>query len=90
MPVDEAFKQLRAELDLPDKFCAMKVIVTEAAYADLLHIGRAIGVDNPARAESFVAELHDRCHRLSAMPRAFRFCRIGRERGVQRVRTAII
>ena len=49
----------------------MKVVVTDAAFADLLQISRTIMDDNPARAETFVAELHDRCQRLGAMPRAF-------------------
>ncbi len=48
----------------------MKVVITDAAYADLLRIGREIMKDSPIRAETFVAELFDRCHRLGAMPRA--------------------
>lgn len=49
----------------------MKVVVTEAALADLVRIGQHIQQDSPARAETFVAELYDRCKRLGAMPRAF-------------------
>jgi len=49
----------------------MKVLITEAAYADLLHIGRTIQADNPARAVTFVDELNDRCQRLVSMPLAF-------------------
>ncbi|KPF71652.1 plasmid stabilization protein [Bosea sp. AAP35] len=49
----------------------MRVVVTEAALADLIRIGRVIRQDSPARAESFVSELYDRCKRLGNMPRAF-------------------
>jgi hypothetical protein len=38
----------------------MRVVVSEAAYADLLDIGRAIARDNPARGISFVDELYER------------------------------
>lgn len=62
----------------------MKVIVTEAAFADLLQIGRAIKDDNPARAETFVAELHDRGQRLAAMPRAFPLLPNWEDRGIRR------
>lgn len=37
----------------------------------MLHIGRWIKQDNPARAETFVQELYDRCEALEHMPRAF-------------------
>lgn len=49
----------------------MKVVVTEEALSDLVGIGRFIAIDSPARADSFLAELEDRCHRLGAMPLAF-------------------
>jgi len=49
----------------------MNVVVTEAAYADLLTIGRMIGLDNPARAETFIAELEERCMRLGVEPYAY-------------------
>jgi toxin ParE1/3/4 len=49
----------------------MNVVVTAAALADLAEIGRAIAVDNPARAETFVEELYERCRQLGAMPRSF-------------------
>ncbi len=49
----------------------MNVVLTEAALADLVGIGRFIALDSPARADSFLAELEDRCHRLGAMPLAF-------------------
>jgi toxin ParE1/3/4 len=49
----------------------LNVVLTEAALADLVGIGRFIALDSPARADSFLAELEDRCHRLGAMPLAF-------------------
>lgn len=62
----------------------MKVIVTEAAFGDLLQIGRTIRYDNPSRAETFVAELHDRCQRLGDMPRAFPLLPNWEDRGIRR------
>ena len=62
----------------------MKVIVTEAAFDDLMRIGRTIKADNPARAETFVAELYDRCRRLAVMPRAFPLLPGREESGVRR------
>jgi toxin ParE1/3/4 len=62
----------------------MKVVITEAAFADLLHIGRAIRVDNPARAETFVDELYDRCQRLGAMPLAFPLLPDWEDKGIRR------
>lgn len=62
----------------------MKVVVAEAAVADLVQIGRAIRSDSPARAETFVAELYDRCLRLADMPRAFPLLPRWEERGVRR------
>ena len=49
----------------------MIVVLTEAAIADLVAIGRYIKADNPQRAETFVAELESRCHQLGTMPKAF-------------------
>lgn len=49
----------------------MRVVVTEAALADLIRIGQTIRQDSPARAETFVAELYERCLRIGATPRAF-------------------
>ena len=47
----------------------MKVVVTEAAFADILSIGRFIMQDSPLRADTFVSELFDSCHKLEFMPR---------------------
>ena len=49
----------------------MIVVLTEAAIADLVAIGRHIETDNPQRAKTFVAELESRCHQLGSMPKAF-------------------
>jgi toxin ParE1/3/4 len=49
----------------------VKVVLTEAALTDLVGIGRFIALDNPSRADSFLAELEDRCHRLGTTPLAF-------------------
>lgn len=62
----------------------MKVVISEAAYADLLKIGRDIQQDSPERAETFVSELYDRCQRLGGMPRAFPLLPNWEERGVRR------
>ena len=62
----------------------MKVVIAEAAYADLLQIGREIRKDSPIRAETFVAELFDRCQRLGAMPRAYPLLPNWEDRGVRR------
>jgi toxin ParE1/3/4 len=62
----------------------MKVVVSEAAYADLLEIGRAIAKDNPVRAISFVDELHERCMGLSTMARAFPLLPGWEDRGIRR------
>jgi plasmid stabilization system protein ParE len=62
----------------------VRVVVTETAFADLLRIGRAIAADNPIRAETFVAELYDRCQRLADTPRAFPLIPNWEDRGVRR------
>ncbi|MGH8445179.1 MAG: type II toxin-antitoxin system RelE/ParE family toxin [Solimonas sp.] len=49
----------------------MKLVLTEAAKADLIAIGDFIALDNPVRAGSFVDELLDRCESLAELPRAF-------------------
>ena len=62
----------------------MKVVITDAAYADLLQIGREIRKDAPVRAETFVADLFDRCRRLGTMPRAYPLLPNWEDRGVRR------
>jgi toxin ParE1/3/4 len=49
----------------------MKVVLAQAAIADLIAIGRYIANDSPARAETFVLELEQKCVELGSMPRAF-------------------
>ncbi|RAI41508.1 type II toxin-antitoxin system RelE/ParE family toxin [Rhodoplanes roseus] len=62
----------------------MKVVVTEAAFSDLIEIGRAVARDDPTRAETLVSELYDRCRQLGATPRAFPLLPDWEERGVRR------
>jgi addiction module RelE/StbE family toxin len=49
----------------------MKVILAQAAIADLIAIVRYISHDSPLRAETFVEELEQKCLELASMPRAF-------------------
>ena len=49
----------------------MKVVITEAAWSDMLRIGRTIQADNPKRAETFLDELHHCCVTLADMPKAY-------------------
>jgi toxin ParE1/3/4 len=49
----------------------MKVVLTEAAKADLIEIGEFIRPHNPARAVTFVDELLDRCDALAEVPLAY-------------------
>ena len=62
----------------------MKVVVTQAALDDLFQIGRYVKVDNPARAETFVSEIYQRCHSLAEMPRAFPLLPKWEEQGIRR------
>ncbi len=49
----------------------MKVVLTDRAISDLIHIGAFIQRDNPTRAVTFVAELEQRCEDLADVPLAF-------------------
>ena len=49
----------------------MKVILTEAAWDDLFHIGKTIAAHNRNRANSFVDQLYNSCRELGLMPRAY-------------------
>ena len=62
----------------------MKVVVTDAAYADLARIGREIAKDNKARAQTFVDELLDRCRSLAATPRAYPLLPHWEDQGIRR------
>ncbi|MDO9416439.1 type II toxin-antitoxin system RelE/ParE family toxin [Pararhizobium sp.] len=46
----------------------MNIRLSEAAWNDLLQIGRFIQAGNPARAETFVSELYQACRSLGALP----------------------
>ena len=63
----------------------MKLVFTDEAKADLLHIGESIAEDNPVRAFTFVDELEDRCARLTGMPRAYPLVPRHENSGVRRV-----
>ena len=62
----------------------MKVEISDAAYADLFEIGRFIAGDNPTRAETFVAEIHERCHSLGDAPKAFPLVPKWESQGIRR------
>ena len=62
----------------------MNVVITEAAFADLSRIGFEIKKDNPARAETFIEELLDRCRSLASTPRAFPLLPNWETQGVRR------
>jgi toxin ParE1/3/4 len=62
----------------------VKVVLTEAAIADLIGIARFIARDNPNRAVTFVAELEERCQRLGPMPFAYPLLPGREETGVRR------
>jgi toxin ParE1/3/4 len=49
----------------------MKVIIAREAIEDLVTIGEYIGRSNPARSDTFVEELYERCFALSDTPHAF-------------------
>lgn len=49
----------------------MKVIIAREAIEDLVTIGEYIAQSNPARSDSFVEELYEKCFALSETPHAF-------------------
>lgn len=49
----------------------MKVIIASEAIEDLVMIGEFIARSNPARSDSFVEELYEKCLDLSVSPYAF-------------------
>lgn len=63
----------------------MKVVLTEAAKADLIEIGDFICIHSPKRAASFISELLDRCNTLRDMPRAFPLVPRYEQHGVRRL-----
>lgn len=86
LPLDEALRRLRTELNLPEKKSArgpadaskVKVVVTDAALADLLQIGHAIGADNPARARHSLPISMTAACASPTRPAPFRSCRVGK------------
>ncbi|MCO6391948.1 type II toxin-antitoxin system RelE/ParE family toxin [Aliihoeflea aestuarii] len=49
----------------------MKVVITDAAWSDLIDILGQISLDRPAAAERLVDALHERCRTLSENALAF-------------------
>lgn len=49
----------------------MKVLVTDAAWDDMLAIARVIQTDSPKRAETFLEELYQACQGIGEMPLAY-------------------
>ena len=62
----------------------MKVVLAQAAIADLIAIGRYIARDNPGRAETFVQELEQKCTVLATAPRAFPLVPLRKNKDVRR------
>lgn len=62
----------------------MKVVITEAAWSDLFHIGSAIAKDSRKRADSFVEEIYDRCHELRDMAYSYPLLPDFSESGIRR------
>ena len=62
----------------------MRVVLAQAAIADLIAIGRYIANDSPARAETFVQQLEQKCLELGSMPRAFPFVPHRKNKDVRR------
>lgn len=62
----------------------MKVVLAQAAIADLIAVGRYIKQDSPARAETFVQELEQKCSELAFMARAFPLVPHRKNRNIRR------
>ncbi len=62
----------------------MKVRFTRDARESLIHIGDYIAEDNPARAESFTAELHAKAMDIASLPRGFPLVPRYEQRGIRR------
>lgn len=63
----------------------MKVVITDAAEAELERLGDWIAQDNPSRAVSFIREIRGSCEVLGMMPRAFGHVRGLEEYGIRRL-----
>jgi len=62
----------------------MRVGLSATALLDLSAIGEFIAEANPARAETFVEEITDRCQRLGFMPNAHPLIPRHEESGIRR------
>ncbi|MFM0053722.1 type II toxin-antitoxin system RelE/ParE family toxin [Caballeronia grimmiae] len=49
----------------------MKVGLSPLAFSDIEEIGDFIGIANPLRAETFVEELFQECHKIGRSPNAY-------------------
>lgn len=56
----------------------MKVRITDAAWENMLHIGRWIKDRSPALAETVVRERYERCESLGICPAPFPCCPAGK------------
>ena len=61
-----------------------RVVITETAWDDLLQIAQTIAVENSARAETLLTEMHDRCLRLEEFPESHTLVPDPLKRGVRR------
>lgn len=62
----------------------MELIISRRALRDMTAIGRYIALDNPDRAEAFVAELQLCCQQLTLRPKAFALLPNYRQLGIRR------
>jgi toxin ParE1/3/4 len=61
-----------------------RVVITDKAWSGLFEIGKRIKLDNPSRAETFVAELYDGCNSLQDFPETHGLIVDPKRRGVRR------
>lgn len=62
----------------------MKVILSEAAWSDMLAIGQSIAAHSRSRADIFLSQLYDRCQELGHMPFAFAALHRHKSSGIRR------
>ena len=62
----------------------MRLVYTDKALSDIDFIGEFIGINNPRRARSFVAELFGICRDLPAFPLAYPLVETHRERQIRK------
>jgi addiction module RelE/StbE family toxin len=62
----------------------MRIVITEAAMADLVEIGEFIRPHNPAKAASFIIDLLQHCEALADMARSFPLVPRYEQHGIRR------